>query len=86
MKKRDCAQVIDQMLEKVPQSETDFIKDLEWNRTDASYKAPEETLQWQRTMDTLQRHIPSPVEEWEFEAISIFTTRSVDELKKIATE
>ena len=64
MKRRNCCVVILKMLEKVPEEKTEFIKDLKWNYNDASYKAPEETLQWQRTMQTLMNHIPAPTEEW----------------------
>lgn len=71
------------MLEKVPADKTELIKDLEWNYEDASYKAPEETLQWNRTMQTLMKHIPEPKAEWEFEILSIFTTKTVDELKSL---
>ena len=81
MKRRNCCQVIAEMLEKVPTEKTELIKDLEWNFEDASYKAPEETLQWQRTQQTLIKHLPEPKEQWEFEVLSIFTTQSIDDLK-----
>jgi hypothetical protein len=84
--RRNCCEVITQMLEKVPTEKTDFIKDLKWNYTDASFKAPEETLQWERTMNTLQKHIPIPKEEWEFEMLSIFTTKDISELKRWVEE
>lgn len=80
-KRRDCCFVIKQMLDKIPTDKEEFIKDLEWNFNDASYKAPEEVIQWVRTMETLMKHIPNPTENWEFEVLSIFTTRSIDELK-----
>jgi hypothetical protein len=51
------------MLEKIPKVE--FIKDLEWNYEDASCKAPEETIQWDRTSRTLIKHMSEiPKEEW----------------------
>lgn len=81
MKRRNCQQIIMQMMEKIPSDNIEFIKDLQWNFEDASYKAPEETLQWHRTMKTLQKHIPKPKEDWEFEVLSIFTTKSVEKLK-----
>lgn len=81
MNRRNCQEVIAKMMEKIPSDKTDFIKDLQWNFEDAGYKAPEETLQWERTMQTLQKHIPKPITDWEFELLSIFTTRSIDELK-----
>ena len=81
MERRNCCAVIQQMINKVPFEKSNLIKDLEWNLEDASYKAPEETLQWERTMNTLMKHIPNPKEDWEFEVISIFTTKTVDQLK-----
>ena len=70
------------MMEKIPTDKTEFLEDLRWNFEDAGYKPPEGTLQWERTMDTLMKHIPSPKEDWEFEVISIFTTKTVEEVKK----
>ncbi len=82
MERRICTEVIAQMLEKIPKDKELLISDLQWNLEDASYKAPEETLQWQRTVNTLRKHIPHPQEDWEFEILSIWTTRPVDELKR----
>ena len=75
--------VIQQMIDKIPTEEKLFIADLEWNKDDASYKAPEEVLQWQRTQSTLEKHIPVPTLDWHFEVLSIFTTKTVEELKGI---
>lgn len=83
MERRNCQVIISQMLEKIPADKTEFIKALNWNLNDASYKAPEETIQWQRTMETLQEHIPAPSETWEFEVLQIFTTRNMEELKRM---
>ena len=83
MKRRDCQHVITDMLKHVPDEKTDLIKDLIWNHEDAGYKAPEETLQWERTSGTLLKHIPVPVEDWEYEVLSIFTTHSIDTLKSM---
>jgi len=71
---------------KIPQDKTELIKDLRWNFDDASYKAPEESLQWQRTQSTLIKHLSKPTEDWEFEILSIFTTQSVDDLKIAVTD
>lgn len=86
MKRRNCQVVIKSMLEKIPTDMVDFIKDLNWNFEDAGYKAPEENIQWQRTMGTLMKHIPEPATDWEFEVLSIFTTRSIDELKSVVAK
>lgn len=81
-KRRNCASVIAQMIEKIPVQKEALLKDLAWNLEDATYKAPEETIQWQRTMETLQKHINPPSAEWEWKVLSIFTTHSIEELKK----
>ena len=78
---RNCCEVIRQIMEKVPEDKVDFIKDLQWNYEDASFKAPEETLQWHRTQQTLQEHIPNPKEEWEYEILSIFTTKPIEDIR-----
>jgi hypothetical protein len=83
MERRNCCEVIAKMLDKIPDEKTELIKDLQWNFEDAIYKAPEETLQWQRTMGTLMKHIFAPTEQWEFEVLSIFTTKNVEELKEM---
>jgi len=83
MNRRNCGVVITEMLTKVPKTKdnVDLIEALDWNREDASYKAPEETLQWQRTQQTLVKHIPVPKEEWQFEVLSIFTTQPIEAIK-----
>lgn len=81
--RRDCQSVILQIKDKIPESKVELLKDLQWNFEDAAYKAPEETLQWERTAMTLQKHIPKPIENWEFEVISIFTVAPIEELRKI---
>lgn len=83
MKTRDCCNVITEMLLKIPESEVAFIKDLEWSFEDARFKAPEETLQWERITETVNRHISNPVSNWQWEVLSIFTTKSIEELKAI---
>ena len=81
--RRNCCEVINEMIKKIPEHETEFIEKLKWNHEDASYKAPEETLQWNRTMETLMTYIPAPRKTWEFEVLSIFTTRPIAELKAL---
>lgn len=80
--RRNCCEVILEMIKEIPEEKTEFIKKLQWNYEDAWYKAPEETLQWERTMQTLQKFIEKPVEDWEFKVLSIFTTKNVEDLKK----
>ena len=80
--RRNCCAVIAQMMEKIPSGNDKLVKDLKWNLEDASYKAPEQNIQWQRTMKTIQKHFPDPKEDWEFEVLSIFTTKTAFQLKK----
>lgn len=86
MQRRICTEVISEMLKKIPVSEKLLISDLEWNYEDASYKAPEETIQWERTMETLMKHIDPPTKDWEYEVLSIFTMQPIDNLKEIFKE
>jgi hypothetical protein len=82
-KRRICTEVIAEMMAEIPVDKHELIEGLRWNYEDASYKAPEETLQWERTTNTLEKHIPSPSEDWEWRVLSIFTTKPIDELKKM---
>ena len=84
MIRRNCCRVILEMLNRIPPEKVEFIEDLKWNFEDASYKPPEETLQWERTAMTLKKHIPKPEKDWEWEVLSIFTTRSIEDLKKVS--
>lgn len=82
MKARNCCNVISQMLSKIPDSKKQLIKDLNWNYNDALYKAPEETIQWERVYNTLLDHVKYPKENWELEVWSIFSTTPIQELKE----
>ena len=82
MERRDCTKVITAMLAEVPEAKVEFKKALEWNFNDAQYKAPEENLQWHRTMQTLVKYIPAPAQDWEFKVLSIFTMQTVEDLRK----
>jgi len=83
MQRRDCQKVIALMLAEIPEAKAEFKKALKKNFVDASFKAPEENLQWHRTMQTLEKHMPAPAQDWEFEVLSIFTLRTVDELRRV---
>ena len=81
VKRRICHDVIEAMLKHVPEDQTEFIQMLKYNQEDSRYKAPEETIQWERTMNTLQEFIPAPSEDWHFNVLSIFTTRTIEDLQ-----
>ena len=80
---RWCHDVIDKMLEHIPEDKIEFKNALKWNREDSLYKAPEETLQWERTTATLEKYIPTPELDWEFEVLSVFTTKPKCDLKEM---
>ena len=83
MKRRDCMVVIEKMMEFIPKEKKELIKDLLWNHDDASYKAPEQQIQWERTRETLVKHIKEPKEDWEFKVLNEFTMIPIDELKQM---
>lgn len=86
MERRNCCEVINKMLEKIPHEKIDLIEDLKLNYDDACFKAPEETIQWHRTQQTLIKHISKPIDDWHFEILSIFTTQPIGELKRFLSE
>lgn len=79
--RRNCQSVILEMINVIPEDNIKFIDALKWNYGDAAYKAPEETIQWERTMQTIIEHIPIPNCDWEYEVLSIFTTMPVEAIK-----
>jgi hypothetical protein len=86
MERRNCCDVITEMIKHIPKERSDLLSDLEFNYEDSSYKAPEENIQWYRTSETLQKHIPYPQEDWELEVLSIFSCLPIDEIKKMVGE
>lgn len=81
-KRRNCVDIIDQIIEKIPSENEELLKSLVWNRTSASYKPLEEIIQWDDLYNILICYIGIyPSEEWQFEVWSIFTTKNIDELK-----
>lgn len=55
------------------------------NQSSVCFSAPELlSMWWDEVHDTLCNHIPEiPNEEWQFKVLSIFSTKSVEELKEI---
>ena len=84
--RRICTKVIKQMIDKISLDKVEFIKDLEQDLKDAFYKPSEEVIQWNRVHSTILKHINNPPkEEWEYEVLSVFTTHSIEDLKKMVT-
>lgn len=81
MKRRNLPDVITQIIKEVPNSEPQMLQDLAWCYEDSVYKAPEEGIGWDRVQQVLIDHIPVPQKHWHWKVLSIFTTRSIGELK-----
>lgn len=86
MQRRNCCGVIAQMIAIIPVENVEFIQSLEKDFESASYKAPEDTVQWDRVSETLYEYLPEPKEDWEFEVLSIFTTHPIEAIKKMIEE
>ena len=74
--RRNCQKVIANMLEHIPEDNANFIKDLKWCYEDAKYKAPEETLQWERTTIVINKYIKDIHHKWEQKVVDIFTNKT----------
>lgn len=79
---KDCKTIILEMIEIIPKDKENLIKDL---REDYEFyllgQMPEQ-LQWRQTIGTLYRYIQKPSDDWEYQVVSLFTNKSVDEIKK----
>ena len=80
---RDCRTVIKEMLNVIPKEQSNFKRSLKYVYRDAFYKAPEDNTSWSKAHSIIIQVISKPVEDWEFEVLSIFTTKSIDELKQL---
>lgn len=85
---RDIRVVIDEIRTHVPRDERPLLYVLEDIYNAAAYNAPEtQHFNW----DALQRVLVDkiggqPTLDWHFEVLSIFTTKSTGDIKRIATE
>jgi hypothetical protein len=80
---RDLKDVINKMLRVIPDKEVFLIKTLEKIKQDQIYRAPEDTVGWELVSEELQL-IPlnSNSEYWKFRLFSIFSTMSIEDIKK----
>jgi len=80
---RCVANVITEMLEKIPSYEKSLIEELSKVREEQAYKSPElQTECWGRISRILWSNIPEPDAPWHFEVLSVYSTLPVDKLKK----
>jgi len=82
---RNLSNIIQQMIDEIPFDEQDFINNLKDNQSSVSCVAPELiSMWWNVVYETLWCFIPEkPNEEWQFKILSIFSTKTVEELKEI---
>lgn len=82
---RNLKDVITNILNEIPDSEVDLISQLKDNRDSVTFSAPEMLpLWWGEVQSSLLSYLPEvPNEEWQFKILSIFSTKSVNELKSI---
>jgi len=82
---RSLVNVIQEAINEIPETEIKFIKQLKHNQRNVPFTAPELMyIKWDEIHSILWKYIPEkPTEEWHFKVLSVFSTKSVDELKKI---
>jgi hypothetical protein len=78
---RNIQSVIKEMINEIPKNEKNFIFSLERISNDSLYKAPEDNSSWMLVSQLLNSRILGSPTEWQFKILSIFTTKSIDELK-----
>jgi hypothetical protein len=82
---RDLKNVIENMMTEVPENEFDLICSLKSKQESVKFSAPElMDMWWQEVYDCLMYYIgENPKEEWEYKVLSVFSTKSVQELKAL---
>ncbi len=82
---RDLVCVIDEILNVVPEKEKNFIRQLKRIQQDqATITAPENMVRWEEVSYALEDYLynPIPTKEWQFEILSIWSTKSTEEVKE----
>lgn len=82
---RDLSKVLNDILNVIPKPEEDLIISLCKIRESVRYSAPELIgMWWDEVHSILMSYITeNPIQDWQYEVWSIFTTKSVDELKEL---
>jgi hypothetical protein len=79
---RNIRVVIGKMIEAIPETEGAFIKRLHKLADDSVYQPPESNLYWFKLQDCLVHYMGiMPTEDWQWQVCSIFSTKSIEELK-----
>lgn len=70
---REIFDTIDAVKAKVPETETELRDQLDWLKSDTSYKAPEQHVgQWNLFANILARNIPDIVTDWHKDIVQIY--------------
>ena len=81
---RNLCDVIEHILNEIPEIEQDLISTLNDILQSVYCTAPElMRFGWEEVYNTLWNYIPEPpIKEWQYEVLSIFSTKPKEELKK----
>jgi hypothetical protein len=82
---RNLENVIEDTIKEIPESECNLICSLKSKQESVSLSAPELMyIWWQEVHDCLMYDIgEKPTEEWQYKVLSIFSTKTIEELKVI---
>ena len=80
---RNLKDVINEMLNVIPEDEIYLISALTEIRNDQIYRAPEDTVGWELVSEELESiGLNLDSEYWKFKILSIFSTMSIEDIKK----
>lgn len=83
---RNLKDVINEMLDVIPNTEGHLIAILKSIRNDQIYRAPEDTVGWELVSEELELiDLDLDSEYWKFKIFSIFSTMSIEDIKKELT-
>jgi hypothetical protein len=84
---RNLDEVIDQMILKISDTETGLIQELNRIKNSAAYTSPELMRgRWNEVSFALKEFILTPRKDWQFEVLSIFSTKPVEKIKSFYQE
>lgn len=80
---RNLKDVINEMLKVIPKDEINVIDALKDIRNNQIYRAPEDTVGWELVSEELELiDLDLDSEYWKFKIFSIFSTMSIEDIKK----
>ena len=86
--KRNLNNVVKEILTVIPSTEEGFIAELKDRLSSITFSAPELMgMWWDEVYSTLMGNLPEkPTEEWQFQVLSIFSAKTVEDIKRIFGE